>query len=118
MQAKSGELATCGAVPAVVQVDLDGAVDIFRGHGWDYPYRDDPLYESGVSNMLALFRANAIRATFFVIADSLLDARKRALVRTILADGHEVASHSMTHAYVRHLDAESQGREIRGSRDA
>src|SRR5690348_4332949 len=108
---------TCHQVPGVVQVDMDGAVDIYRGHGWAYPYADDPLFESGVCNMLALLEQNSIKATFFVIAESLRDARKRALIQAVVAQGHEVASHSLTHAYVRHLDREGQRREIARSRD-
>src|SRR5947207_426593 len=91
--------------PAVVHVDLDGAVDIYKGHGWPYPYSDDPLFETGFRRMLDFFTRNHIRATLFVIAHSLDDPRKRELLETAVKHGHELASHTMTHAYLRLIDS-------------
>ena len=37
-------------VRAAIHLDLDGATDIFRVHGWPYPEEDgpDPLFDSGL----------------------------------------------------------------------
>jgi peptidoglycan/xylan/chitin deacetylase (PgdA/CDA1 family) len=103
--------------PAVVHVDLDGAPDIYKGHGWVYPYEDDPIFESGLSNILELLAGNGIKATLFAIASGLDDPRKLKMLKAAVRQGHEVASHSLSHAYLRYLDAGSKRREIGESRD-
>jgi len=103
--------------PAVVHVDLDGATDIYRSHGWPYPFTDDPLFESGFRRMLDFFARNQIRATLFVIAQSLDDPRKRELLETAVQQGHELASHTMTHAYLRLIDNGQKRFEIAESRE-
>ena len=101
---------------ATVHVDLDGAQDIFEGHGWGYSHRDDPIFESGLRNFLDFFAENRVRATLFVIARSLHDPRKRALIESAVTQGHEIASHSLTHSYLTHIDPDSKRREIAESR--
>jgi hypothetical protein len=39
---------------AVVHVDLDGASAIYTMHGWPYPHDTDPLFESGLENLLSI----------------------------------------------------------------
>lgn len=102
---------------AVVHVDLDGAVDIYRGHGWPYPYKDDPLFETGFHRMLELFQRNRILATLFTIAHSLDDPRKRELLEAAVKQGHELASHTVTHAYPRLIDPQQKRFEIAESRE-
>ena len=48
----SGIGPTSGPPAAVVHVDLDGASDIYRVHGWSYPWTDDPLFETGLAGYL------------------------------------------------------------------
>lgn len=103
--------------PAVVHVDLDGALDIYKGHGWSYPYGDDPLFETGFRRMLDLFARNRIHATLFTIAHVLDDPRKRELLETALKQGHELASHTVTHAYLRRIDSGQKRFEIAESRE-
>lgn len=56
---------------------------------------DDGPTERGVATALAELRARGARATFFLIGR---DAGERPhLVRRIVAEGHEVANHSLTH---------------------
>ncbi len=106
-----------GARPrAVVHVDLDGAADIFYAHGWPHPYGDDPLYESGLRNTLALLAHNGVSATLFTIASSLDDPAKLALVREATRQGHEIASHSATHASLVALTRDQKRHEIAASR--
>lgn len=101
---------------ATVHVDLDGAQDIFEGHGWGYSHTDDPIFESGLRNFLDFFAQNRVRATLFVIARSLHDPRKRALIEAAVAQGHEIASHSLTHSYLTRIDSAGKHREIAESR--
>jgi len=103
--------------PAVIHVDLDGAADIYKSHGWDFTPADDPLFETGLRNILDLFDRNKIQATLFTIASSLDDPRKRKLIEEALGRGHEIASHSMTHAHLIRLNRDEKRREIAGSRE-
>lgn len=101
---------------ATVHLDLDGAQDIFEGHGWGWPHAEDPLFDSGLRRFLEFFEARKLCATLFVIARSLDDPRKRALIEAAAARGHEIASHSMTHRYLPALDEDGKRREVADSR--
>jgi len=97
-------------------VDLDGATDIYRVHGWNYIGKNDPVFESGLETCLDMLGQYAVRATLFVIADSLEDPAKRRLLDEAVRRGHEVASHSMTHPLLVPLKTEEKRREIADSR--
>jgi hypothetical protein len=101
---------------ATVHLDLDGAQDIYEGHGWGYTHHDDRVFETGFRNFLDFFAANGVRATLFVVARSLDDPRKRALIEEAVRHGHEIASHSLTHDYLTGLDTAGKRREIDESR--
>src|SRR5262245_44607787 len=105
------------AVPAVVHVDLDGAVDIHSAHGWPYAHADDPLFLSGLRAILALLDEVRIRATLFVIARALDDPARRAVVEDAVRRGHRIGSHTLTHRWLPTLPLEEQRREIAGSRE-
>ncbi len=105
-----------GERPCVVHLDLDGAAHIFRLRGWPWREAVDPVYETGVPRALEVFDALGVRATFFVIAEDLADARKAALLKEIVARGHEIASHSVTHTPLRELDQAGKRRELVESR--
>jgi hypothetical protein len=102
---------------AVVHVDLDGARHIYRLRGWPWPETVDPVYQTGVPRALDMFDDFGIRATFFLIAEDLDDESNAPLVREIVRRGHEIASHSQTHATLRGLDAATLEREVAGSRE-
>src|SRR5687768_16423376 len=56
---------------------------------------DDGPTEEGVASALHALRAVGARATFFLIG--AYAGERPHLVRRIVADGHEVANHSLTH---------------------
>lgn len=99
-----------------MHVDLDGALEIYEGHGWGYDFADDPIFESGLRGMLALFAEQGVTATLFVVARTLADRRKRALLDEAVRQGHEIASHTLSHRYLPALDAAGKRREIGESR--
>ena len=101
---------------AVVHVDVDGLVDIARFRGWPHDFADDSVFESGVANLLELFDEASVKATFFVIADSLDQPRKLDLLREVVARGHEIASHSLSHPGLHTLDSDRKRQEISESR--
>ncbi len=106
-------------VPAVVHVDLDGAAEIFRGHGVPNPFGEgsDPIFESGMRHLLELLDRNRIRATLFAITSSVEKPVHRELLALAVRAGHEIASHTRTHSYLTGLDREDKRMEIATSRD-
>lgn len=102
---------------AVVHLDLDGARHIYALHGWHYPERHDLLFEAGLKRALELFRRAGIHATLFVIAEDLDDPRKRELLQKAVAQGHEIASHTVTHRRLGTLSTDEKRREIFESRE-
>lgn len=102
--------------PATVHVDLDGAREIYEGHGWGYRHADDRIFESGMQHLLAFLAENEVKATLFVIARSVRDPARRALLEAAVRQGHEIASHSMHHRYLPQLDAKEKRVEIAESR--
>lgn len=102
--------------PAAIHVDLDGAAEIYEVHGWRYGASTDALFESGLRRALQFFAANRIPATLFVIGRQLNDARKLGLLREAVRQGHEIASHTMTHRSLVQLGRDEKRREIFDSR--
>lgn len=102
--------------PLAIHVDLDGATHIFRAHGRSFRGPADSIYTSGMENMLALFDQYAVRATLFVIAEDSRDPNKRALIAQALARGHELASHTLTHANLLRADSAAKQRELADSK--
>jgi peptidoglycan/xylan/chitin deacetylase (PgdA/CDA1 family) len=102
---------------AVVHVDLDGASAIYTMHGWPYPHDTDPLFESGLENLLSMLDRLEIRATLFVIAGDLDNPRKLALLKKAAARGHEIGCHSWTHRRLTTLSHKQKLHEINDSRE-
>ena len=100
-----------------MHVDLDGATHIYDHHGWANHYISDPIFESGMRNLLPFLEANGIRATLFAIASDLDSPIKRELLEGAVAAGHEIASHSLTHAEFDRLDANAMRLELAESKD-
>jgi hypothetical protein len=108
---------TSARQPAVIHVDLDGATEIYQIHGWRYEGSSDSLFVSGLRHALRFFAENRIRATLFVIARQLDDPRKRELLEEAVRQGHEIASHTLTHRCLPQLSRREKHREIFTSRD-
>ncbi len=86
-----------------------------------YGYRSlppDPLiYASAMPRLLDAFAASGVRATFFVVGRDA--TAHRGLLARLVAGGHEVASHSLTHPMaLASLSVEAMRREFRDSRAA
>jgi polysaccharide deacetylase family protein (PEP-CTERM system associated) len=71
-------------------------VQAFAGHiareAWD---GFESRVERNTNRVLDLFEANGVRATFFTLG--WVAERHKALIRRIVADGHELASHGLDH---------------------
>ncbi|MBI2609650.1 polysaccharide deacetylase family protein [Candidatus Giovannonibacteria bacterium] len=55
-------------------------------------------FQAGLSKILALLKKNNISATFFVVAE--LGLKYQELIANIVADGHELALHSLNHKLI------------------
>jgi peptidoglycan-N-acetylglucosamine deacetylase len=90
-----------------VSVDLDPLRCYYRIYALGKapgPGLADVVLRRAVPRFLDVFARNRVQATFFVVASDLeasgaAGKAARALVRDMLAAGHEVASHSYEHAY-------------------
>jgi hypothetical protein len=91
---------------------VDGVTDIYQSHGWPWEFAGDPLFATGLRGFLDLFRSRGIRATLFVVARDLRDPEKRALLAEALRDGHEIASHTVTHRHLIKLSSMDKRSEI------
>ncbi len=100
-----------------LHVDLDGAEHVYRAHGIEYPFQDDQLFETGLKNALKFFSEMEIRATLFVIGEDLHSSRKTEILKEAVFQGHEIASHSLTHQKLTTLTREQRRREIFESRE-
>jgi hypothetical protein len=102
--------------PLAVHVDLDGVPQIFRAHGRVFRGSGDPIFATGMENMLQLFADVGIRATLFLIAEDVHDAAKRDAVERALRAGHEIASHTVTHPNLLRVTRAEKERELKESK--
>ncbi len=94
---------------AAVNVDVDGLYlyDRIHGHastagniaGFDPVSQIPTVWTRGVTRFLDLFARTNIKATFFVVAQDLQHSEIAAVFRDVVAAGHEIGSHSLTHPY-------------------
>jgi peptidoglycan-N-acetylglucosamine deacetylase len=71
--------------------------------------------EEGMPRLLSLLREERVRATFFTTGDSA--RRYPDTVRALVADGHELACHGMSHRAFPDLSRDEARAEIDGSAD-
>ncbi|MDE5879715.1 MAG: polysaccharide deacetylase family protein [Desulfovibrio sp.] len=74
-------------------------------------FDDGPSRHTG--HLLDMLRDYGIPATFFLLGSNA--ERNPAMVRRIVAEGHEVGNHSWSHPNLRTLPAEQQDEEIRAT---
>ncbi len=101
-------------LPAMIHVDLDSLRTIAEFFGARADDGARLIHTVAVPRFLKLFRAQEIKATFFVVGRDLSDETTVATLRQVLAEGHEVANHTMNHPFrMRGLPREQKAREIR-----
>jgi len=102
---------------ATIHLDLDNCAHVYRAHGWSYDADDDPLFETGLKRALDFFAQAGVCATLFVVAEDLDEPRRRCLLAEAVRQGHEIASHSLTHRKLTSLNRHEKRREIFESRE-
>ncbi len=100
---------------AVFSCDLDTVDRHLQGYGIEDLPACDRIYRTAVPRLLELLDELGVRGVFFFIGR---DAEQEApLLRQMVAAGHEVASHSMTHPQpFRTLDDQTLAEEVDRSR--
>jgi hypothetical protein len=100
---------------AVVSCDVDPVDVHLQGYGISDARRCDLVYRRALPRILRLLDEVGIRAVFFLVARDAV--AQRETLRSLVARGHEVASHSMNHPVpFRTLDDRTLAREIADSR--
>ena len=85
---------------AAINVDVDSLYLYYRIHGLDEAQASNAVWERGVVRFAELFATLGIKATFFVVAQDLTRwPSNAAIAKELVAAGHELASHSLTHPY-------------------
>jgi peptidoglycan/xylan/chitin deacetylase (PgdA/CDA1 family) len=101
---------------ATISIDVDPLDAHLAGYGVSGAPPDRLVYERAVPRILELLSACSMRATFFLVARDAASQAPR--LREVIAAGHEVASHTVTHPEAwRHFGAERVAEELRVSRD-
>lgn len=87
---------------------FDGVIDRAQ---WDaLPQRVD----RNTNEVLDLFAAHGVRATFFTLG--WVAKRYPQLIRRIVAEGHELASHGMSHVRANHQDRATFSADVRDTK--
>ncbi|MFH1061446.1 MAG: polysaccharide deacetylase family protein [Candidatus Omnitrophota bacterium] len=83
---------------STIQVDLDSLWTYQRYWDKQMPMHCcDPVYSQGIERFLDLFAKYEIKATFFVIGQDAQNPEQIKQIKNIIAQGHEIANHSMSH---------------------
>ena len=82
---------------ASIQVDCDSFWTLEEFWGLPETVRPRSLYAIALPRFLELFHACGVRATFFVVGRDLRDPAHVASLAEAVAEGHEIANHSMRH---------------------
>src|SRR5262245_24828127 len=70
----------------------------------------ESVVERGTSRILDLLRRTGSRATFFVLGEAVRE--HPSLVRRIVDEGHELATHGVDHRPLWHLDSHTFARQL------
>lgn len=77
---------------------------------------DDGPHPSNTPRLLNMLKERNIKATFFVVGQ--LAKEYPDIIRRILADGHEIGNHTMTHPTITRISEDKLQREIGGTHKA
>jgi peptidoglycan/xylan/chitin deacetylase (PgdA/CDA1 family) len=76
---------------------------------------DDGPNEEHTPRVLDLLQAHGVKATFFIVGDAARHAP--GLMRRIVAEGHAIGSHTLTHRELPTLNREELRQELAGCRE-
>lgn len=101
-----------------VTVDVDCLRSNFKGFGLRKNSYSLGEFETGIENLLAFFSCFNIRATFFFVAQDLEIKTNADLIKYVITEGHEIASHSYSHPQgFRLLSTKEKAHELKRSKE-
>src|SRR4030042_3051435 len=100
--------------PASVSIDVDTLDSIYKGQGLTraggYTFAE---LRAGLEAIQQFFVPYKIKTTLFMVGNDFVQEANHTAIRSIIADGHEPANHSMTHPQgFRWLSSEAKTKEI------
>jgi peptidoglycan-N-acetylglucosamine deacetylase len=101
---------------AAISVDIDTLASIYKGYGCRRPggYTYAEL-RMGLEKLDHFLEPYQIQSTLFMVGNDFKDPGNHSIITSIVASGHEVANHTMTHAQgFRFLSPEEKQAEIAG----
>lgn len=101
---------------AVIHVDVDSLWTIAEDFGYAKDRSDCSIYTKAVPSLLTILKDQQITATFFCIGDDARRSEQASVMREIVAQGHEIANHTMNHRQdFGQLSSAEKRREIKDS---
>ncbi len=77
---------------------------------------DDGPHPVHTPRLLDILKARNVRATFYVVAPNA--QRHPGIMQRMIAEGHEIGNHTITHGNLAKMSAASVRRELNGGREA
>ncbi|MBF0324559.1 MAG: DUF3473 domain-containing protein [Alphaproteobacteria bacterium] len=108
---QGGRLVNAMSVDVEDYFQVQALAEAIDRKDWD---RQPRRVEDNTNRILELFARHAVKATFFTLG--WIAERHPTLVRRIVAEGHELASHGSEHRRADHQDADSFRQDIRRSK--
>lgn len=101
-----------------VSIDMDTLADYAGGYGFSYTTKPDPVYTVGLVRFLDVLAKHRVKATIFAVGRDALVPEHAEVLRRAVAEGHELANHTMTHPRkLASLDQKTLQREIGEAHD-
>lgn len=82
---------------AIVHIDVDSLWAIAEELGCSADRSDCSIYTQAIPRFLAMLNEHQIPATFFCIGDDSTRKEQAEVMRSIVANGHEIGNHTMNH---------------------
>lgn len=108
---RNGRLVNAMSVDVEDYFQVQALAGAVRREDWD---RQPRRVEANTNRILELFDRHGVKATFFTLG--WIAERHPTLVRRIVAEGHELASHGSEHRRADHQDADSFRQDVRRSK--
>jgi len=101
---------------AAITSDIDTLASIYKGYGCrrpgGYTYAE---FRMGLENFCRFLEPFGIKATLFMVGEDFHQPQNIPSIKAVLAKGHEIANHTLTHAQgFRLLGPEAKEAEIAG----
>jgi peptidoglycan-N-acetylglucosamine deacetylase len=78
---------------------------------------DDGPHGTNTPRLLDMLKKRNIKATFYVVGNMMKNSYGPDVIRRIVADGHEIGNHTVTHATLSKLSDSSLRKELQNAHD-